>query len=123
MLGHPMLFDRILRPADVGTIRLFGAPKPIAVKMQPFDRFLNLAGKLQQVWILCDSTPRGNRFLDLPPVRRTNTVVAMAKVNKKLLRANGELALAAHDHLVFGELKKKLLGGWERHGGVLNSDR
>jgi hypothetical protein len=30
----------------------------------------------------------------------------MAKVNNKLIRGNGELALAAHDHFVLGELKE-----------------
>jgi hypothetical protein len=30
----------------------------------------------------------------------------MAKVTKKLIQADGELVLAAHDHLVLGELKK-----------------
>jgi hypothetical protein len=106
MLGEPVLFYSFLGATDVETIRLFSTPKPIAVKTQSLDRFLNLAGELQQVWILCDSTPRGNGVLDLPAVRSTDTVVAMAKVNNKLIGGNGELALAAHDHFVLGELKE-----------------
>jgi hypothetical protein len=55
---------------------------------------------------LCDSILRGNGVLDLPAVRSTDIVVAIAKVNNKLIRGNGELVLAAHDHFVLGELKE-----------------
>jgi hypothetical protein len=55
---------------------------------------------------MCDSIPRGNGFLDLPAVCSTDTVVTMAKVAENPIRANGELALSAHNHLVLRELKK-----------------
>lgn len=120
MLGEPVLSYRFRRATDVVTIQLFSTPKPIIVNMQTLDRFLDLVGKSQQLWILCNSTPRRNRFLDLPAVRSTDPVVTIAKVTKKLIRADGELALAAHDYLVLRELKKQLLGGRDRHNRFLN---
>jgi hypothetical protein len=55
---------------------------------------------------LCDSILRRNGVLDLPAVRSTNIVVAIANINNKLIRGNGELALAVHNHFVLGELKE-----------------